>query len=156
MFVEDMTVHPHYKTIPLLAVGWLATGTEFEKGSVPLKLIEMLKELAFMPNLATLGIHPCDFCDNDPDFVALIDEKGWRHSLGSSVSYVADGKKAFVVPNLIYHYVKDHDYLPPQEFIDTLFNMPAINSDAYIELMNALSLRIPIDYSDLEDIEFFD
>jgi hypothetical protein len=34
-----------------------------------------------------------------------------------------DGK-VYAAPNLIYHYIKDCGYLPPQEFIDAVALMP--------------------------------
>lgn len=32
----------------------------------------------------------------------------------------ADGSKVFVAPSIILHYITDHNYLPPQEFLDAV------------------------------------
>lgn len=32
----------------------------------------------------------------------------------------ADGAKVFVAPSIILHYINDHNYLPPQEFLDAV------------------------------------
>jgi hypothetical protein len=36
---------------------------------------------------------------------------------------VGKNGKEYVAPDLIYHYVKDCGYLPPQEFLDALMEM---------------------------------
>lgn len=29
----------------------------------------------------------------------------------------------YAAPDMIYHYIKDHDYVPPQEFIDAVLEL---------------------------------
>ena len=46
----------------------------------------------------------------------------------------------YAAPNLIFHYVRDHAYKPPQEFIDAVLTGPAPDSAAYQDQLRALDL----------------
>jgi hypothetical protein len=67
------------------------------------------------------GYHPCRFCDDStyPVRMSVGDE---TICLGSAELRVSDGTLTYAAPNLILHYVSDHKYLPPSEFIRALVN----------------------------------
>lgn len=49
-------------------------------------------------------------------------DEPWR-TLGNGEVHVRDAAGTwFVAPRLIGHYVEEHNYLPPQDFIDTVIN----------------------------------
>jgi len=42
----------------------------------------------------------------------------------------------YAAPALIYHYVVEHDYKPPQEFIDAVMTVPQPGSEEYNALLD--------------------
>jgi hypothetical protein len=45
----------------------------------------------------------------------------------------------YAAPNLIFHYVKDHAYRPPREFIDAVVTGPGPETTEYRDQLRALS-----------------
>lgn len=60
-----------------------------------------------------MGFHVCEYCETD----------GQRPetSSGDVTLNFANGR-SYVMPDMISHYVKDHGFKPPQEFIDDVLN----------------------------------
>ena len=54
--------------------------------------------------------------------IDLIDEYGRVMTLGRNKIYIpaVDGKYSFDFSTLLYHYITEHKYLPPQLFLDAL------------------------------------
>ncbi len=56
--------------------------------------------------------------------------------LGSAEIWViANDGKIFACPDLILHYIVDHNYLPPEEFIEAVENGPIPNSTAFKKML---------------------
>ena len=70
----------------------------------------------------TRGYHRCPFCEN-PGFGIKVEYQGNLLTLGSAEIRVqgVDGTR-YPAPGLICHYIKEHNYLPPQEFIDAVLH----------------------------------
>jgi len=48
---------------------------------------------------------------------------GQELPLGNAEIWIPDGAGGiFAAPNLIVHYIETHNYLPPSEFIEAVFN----------------------------------
>ena len=97
-------------------VGWLEKGKPYTTGKAPNTLVEKLSEFikTWKITNAYLGIHECDLCEVDlpPGHLNIID------GLGSRTTFIAYKDKLYIFPDLIIHYIKDHSYLPPAEFIE--------------------------------------
>ena len=66
----------------------------------------------------TRGIHACDLCWAPPCTFVHRDE---RRLLGTGeIRVFAPNGDIFAAPNLIFHYMRDHDYLPPPAFVEAL------------------------------------
>ena len=114
----------------VLNIGWLDPAFPFET-EVPdsaflAKLWERMQQKAnFMR-----GIHTCPFLDlhheflvnpNEPDFLwvrAVVN--GEEASLGSCEIFVLAPNTFFIAPDLVYHYIAEHHYKPPQVFYDAV------------------------------------
>ena len=93
-----------------LAVGWLSKDNPFPTGKT---------SYIFRLNLAwivehrlinqTKGFHTCDMCG---------ESKG-----SSEIRITGKDGKIYASPSMIVHYVDDHFYKPPQEFIDAVLSM---------------------------------
>ena len=104
----------------ILNVGWLGRGAPFERGDVPPALVSTLARLCADPVQRTRGFHPCELCRSPTVGVRFLHD-GREIVLGSAEIRVAgSGGIIYAAPNLILHYVTEHRYLPPREFLDAL------------------------------------
>ena len=118
----DLTNYVHSftgKEIPgMLAVGFLNRKVPFEKGgsALPIDLIDKLKLLLrekgnFRGNIIR-GQEPCCLCSE------YYSKDGIK--LGISELWIPYGDLIYVTPDFILHYIEEHDFMPPEEFIDAL------------------------------------
>lgn len=106
-----------------LAVGWLDSGHPFPTGTLPKVLRHLVIDrltfaAAHLPTQrsASMGIHGCAFC------------AGPSHPLpgrglwGSGEMRVIDPDDGtvYVAPSLVAHYISDHAYLPPPQFVEAV------------------------------------
>jgi hypothetical protein len=79
------------------------------------------------------GLHECPFCSQAPS-IALLAE---NIDLGSGELRIRGvGNIVYAAPDLIYHYVVDHQYQPPTEFVNAILNSPLPNTVEYKEFVN--------------------
>lgn len=126
-YFEDLTKY-QYSGKPrsgVLNVGWLGEGQPFSLGKTSEAFHAALKELCDNKSMKHfLGHHVCEFCPGasfgDPYF----------HSNGNGEIRVrgADGTW-YVAPRLVLHYVVEHDYCPPKEFIQAVMTPSEIGTD---------------------------
>jgi hypothetical protein len=129
MYFQDLSPYTYLNREPdpnLLTVGWLDAEHEFPKGKVPESLLMKVLALCFNPINPTRGIHPSPFVQNSP-LGYPVEYKGKRMGLGSAeIRVLGNNGKTYAAPNLIYHYIKDCGYLPPQEFLDALNSLSVV------------------------------
>jgi hypothetical protein len=107
----------------VLNVGWLDKSHPFPKGSISTEIINRLFILCKSPENKTRGYHECPFCFSfwpKKELGVLVEIGGEAIRLGSAEIRVKCGEKTYAAPNMILHYIKDHKYLPPAEFIECL------------------------------------
>ena len=127
-------------SVDVLNVGWLEHPYPFEKGEVPLIFIDKLLKLCLNSFNKTRGYHVCNICENPMVFPMKIKTGGIeavfnlplpttiirgevQMMLGTAeVRVVGQTGLIYAAPDLIYHYVTEHKYLPPQEFIEAVLN----------------------------------
>jgi len=130
MYFSDLspyTYRNHEPNSHLLVVGWLDAEHDFPKGEVSEKVLEKMLALCFKPINATRGIHPSPFLPRNP-YGYPVEYNGRRMGLGSAeIRVPGTADISYAAPNLIYHYIKDCSYLPPQEFLEAL-NALVVNS----------------------------
>ncbi|MFK0288036.1 hypothetical protein ACIQVL_47280 [Streptomyces sp. NPDC090499] len=103
----------------LLNVGWLAEGHEIPQGEVPDGLVEALLELAKDTVNVYRGMHFCDFCVTFQE--ARKNVRFRDVFIGSGEIHVRGGEgRVYAAPALVVHYVADHGYQPPMEFVDAV------------------------------------
>ncbi|MEV4318829.1 hypothetical protein [Actinocrispum sp. NPDC049592] len=101
----------------IVNVGWLGKGTPYPSGPVPPGFRDALVRTASgYQTHATRGFHKCPFCGirraTTAEPVPLLLGHAEFHIPGDQVTYAA--------PTLVIHYIDEHDYQPPQEFIDAV------------------------------------
>lgn len=103
-------------------IGWLEseiprTG---QIGTDALKKIEWICEHQKIDQ-GWLGYHTCGICRQ-------FDDRG-------EALYICDNTY-YVLPRMILHYIKDHHYLPPEDFLEDLKKLSLDSMDASEELNN--------------------
>jgi hypothetical protein len=115
MKIEDLTPYNYMGHIDAVkSVGWLQG--DYPKGETDPKLVEILETYP-TKNLCR-GFHRCEYCENEK--IATGNGEIW--TIGK------DGQ-VYASPKMIIHYIKDHNYLPPQEYIDSVLNGVDPNRD---------------------------
>ena len=97
-------------------MGWLGEGQSYPVGEAEPGFATRLLEESMQLVNQTRGFQPCPFCSHPP-FGMPVQVAGQPTRLGSADSLFCgrDGT-LYYTPNLIYHYVTAHGYLPAQEF----------------------------------------
>ncbi|MFJ1897996.1 MULTISPECIES: hypothetical protein [unclassified Streptomyces] len=110
--------------VKALNVGWLGEGADFSKGNVPEGFLDAFILLARDHSSARMrGFHACSLPHEDggPPYPYRVEMGGVKIALGSAeVRVYSESGDLLISPDLLYHYVSDHEYLPPQQFIEAV------------------------------------
>ena len=106
----------------ILNIGWLESPHPFPRNKASEALLDALFQKCLHMVNPTRGHHQCQFCDV-PTRGVEVSRNGKNVWLGSAeIRVKAKDGMIYAAPNLIYHYVLEHDYDPPQEFVEALFS----------------------------------
>ncbi|MEM9776300.1 MAG: hypothetical protein AAF902_17110 [Chloroflexota bacterium] len=119
-----------------LAVGFLSRKFKFQTGKPPAGFLEKLRSFCH-PDVTVCHTHGKRKSPFDNKHIEL-DVNGTPTTLGGAEIRVIGTEDIFAAPDLVYHYVVDHNYLPPQEFIDAVLNGPQPNSAEFRALIKTL------------------
>lgn len=108
--------------MPVLNIGWLGEGHPFSSGPTPPEFRQRLLTFCRDEHVLYLcrGFHVCELC------VATADDPypGLMPQLGEAWSFIGNGQirvlgdgVVYAAPTMIIHYVQDHAYQPPIEFV---------------------------------------
>lgn len=106
------------------AIGWLHPDHPYTKGEVSASFLSRLKEFTARSNQSAEalyfggfgGFHTCEFCGR---------------ALGIGNFGVPSGDLLFVAPELVVHYIEQHGYSPPAEFIAAVLRSPLPDTEEY-------------------------
>lgn len=106
------------------AVGWLHPDHPYTTGPVPDEFLARLKEFVARSGDSAEalyfgafgGYHTCEFCDRS-------------HGIGNFG--VPSGDVLFVAPEMVVHYIEQHGYRPPDEFVEAVLRSPLPDTDEY-------------------------
>ena len=97
MFIEDLSPHP---VCGKKSIGYLEG--DHAKGKVPKGFVKRLKRICEKIS-SNPGNHLCPYCSN-----------------AKSSSEIQAGE--YVWPEMLVHYIRCHEYLPPKEFVEFIMN----------------------------------
>ncbi len=125
-YFRDLSHCTYFQIYPAnwLAVGWLSSSFAYSQGAVSTQFLSALEQLTKKPVHLCLGTHDCEFCQIPKEIVGL--EQGHKYRwdnklLGNGEIHVPGARGiVYVAPILVYHYVKEHQYKPPEEFIQAV------------------------------------
>lgn len=120
-------------------VGWLTKTHLHPEGHVEARLIQKIKLLASRPMRLSRGRHICELCSEPPiDLVKTYLPNGivvdpncsWARWIGERSGngeiWVSREKITYAAPVLIAHYIEEHGYLPPEQFLKAIDEAPSI------------------------------
>lgn len=128
---EDLTAYQYFEeSIPAgvvaVNVGWLEPGEEYVRGDVPDGFIDALAVIVRDScQMRTRGWHGCQLPHgaHEESYPITVDVGGRKVSLGSAeVRVVAKSGEWMIAPNLVLHYVSNHSYRPPTDFIEAVMD----------------------------------
>jgi hypothetical protein len=146
MYYPDLSVCTYFPfdTDCLIAVGWLEPEYPFTTGDVPGQLVESLhlrRRDSWQP-VTFLGPHRCRFCPpleyEDVSAGNFLRVEQGVHSAGNI--FIPANDVVYVSPEGITHYIEEHGYRPPDEFIEAAIEAPLPSSPQYFELLEAAGL----------------
>ncbi|WP_052867924.1 DUF7919 family protein [Streptomyces niger] len=101
----------------MLNVGWLSAEHRYRKGLVDERVVEALSILCASYENQMRGVHHCEFCDADRPFVFGGPAGDTKVLLGSAeIRVEGESGTCYAAPNLVLHYITEHQYCPPEEF----------------------------------------
>jgi hypothetical protein len=117
-----------------IAIGWLHPDHPFPRGIASPEFIQRLTEIArdWGKSIDALnwgaagGFHECEFCSKPL--------KSRRHGddLASGTFGVPAIDRIYYCPEMIAHYVAEHEYLPPPEFVAAVMACPTPGTEAHL------------------------
>jgi hypothetical protein len=106
MYFKDLTDYCYSRLLiqkGVKNVGWLDGTHPYTKGKFPAHLLEFLKTIR--PQRLMRGWHTCEICG------------GCRFPNNGEIHIYGEDGIIYCAPAMLVHYIEDHDYLPPDEFI---------------------------------------
>ncbi|MFD3723441.1 hypothetical protein [Streptomyces sp. NPDC058674] len=104
-----------------LTVGWLEGDEDFAVGESSNEFVANLLDLGAFLDHKARGFHHCTICTVLTEPMATSPRTGKSYPLGhAEIRATASDGSLYVAPNLIIHYVQEHGYIPPAEFIEAV------------------------------------
>lgn len=134
MYFKDLTKYEYRTKENSLNIGWLQEGHSFDKGDVPAEFIAKLWTYLRYPTQVCRGFHVCDLCENPEKSVPIVEYKGQKREVGYyEIRVWGKNGNMYAAPSLILHYILQHGYKPPQEFIDAVMDSEDADSEEYYQ-----------------------
>jgi len=123
-YYADLTPYEYLASADCLNVGWLEASHGFPVGEPNPDVIRRLARAARYSRVnQTRGYHICSLCSAPKLGCRLRVGLRWIR-LGSAELRVRGQGVTYACPDLIVHYMRDHHYAPPDQFIDAVMNPP--------------------------------
>jgi hypothetical protein len=130
-YYEDLSPYQYVKdSIPpgvtAVNVGWLEPAEEYSQGNVPDGFIDALTIIVRdSRRMKMRGWHSCQLphIGYEEPYPTTVDVGGRKVSLGGAeVRVVAKSGEWMIAPDLVLHYVSNHSYKPPTDFIEAVMD----------------------------------
>lgn len=131
----------------VINIGWLGEKGSFPQGDASDEFLVNLWEYYKCPVFSTRNIYQNEKLDGYWRFFTAI-FNGREIGLGNSEVRVLDKERGVIYasPNLLIHYIVNHHYCPPEEYIKAVIEGPKPNSKDYCEMISYI-------YRDVKKIE---
>ncbi len=140
MYYRDLSPSKYQNLLleigPTLNVGWLGPEHEFKTGKPDPRFLDALWAYCCQPIVEHRGYHMCEFCSPAPDATPHECPQGQTKKLGSKLICVfGSDSTAYLSPDLVFHYVSDHNYAPPDDYVRAVVSGPPPGTKEYAKLV---------------------
>jgi hypothetical protein len=129
MLFDDLSPYQYKSSKPIesiLNVGWINSNNDCSTGAISIEFLNKLERLINDDQQVDVhfniirGVNPCEICGKREVTANNSDST----LLGMSEILIPDrnNKVFYASPSMVMHYIKDHNYLPPKCFIDSVLN----------------------------------
>jgi hypothetical protein len=106
----------------LVAVGWLDSGIPYNRGELRAEFVDRLREKCRDSVNRTRGLHRCTLCARNAESelqpaTAVCSESGDFVVGGAEIRVEGPSGARYASPDMIIHYVEEHGYCPPEDYI---------------------------------------
>ena len=132
--LSSKTYNPEFhEDVTAKSVGWLGDTVPMT-GSVEKWVVDALKFYTSCRYVSDdyMGLHECEICGHDDN--AQSDEDMCSDREGKDEIWIEHNEIRYVLPAMILHYIEQHQYLPPKEFLMALKERWREDSKFSIEL----------------------
>jgi hypothetical protein len=143
MYFPDLTPYTYLteaaqpvleNALPVVNIGWLDDRHIYSQGDAPPDFIARLWAFCASPVNNTRGFHECPFCDVEPSKYLMVQQGNEEIGMGSGEIWIfGSNALTYAAPSLIYHYIVNHHYMPPEEFIQATLDAPLPGTSEYGE-----------------------
>jgi hypothetical protein len=126
-----------------LNIGWLSEEQDFEKEAPSESDLDLIWAACKISVAKTRGLHRCEFCSGTESLVSIRKESNLLLGDAEIRVFASDGK-IYAAPNLIFHYMSVHHYVPPSEFLHSLRNGIKPLTEQYFSRLKELRLEYTI------------
>lgn len=152
-YFKDLTPYEYFPNEPLtpkpLNIGWLSVEKSYETSATSQQFKDRLLKFCSDEYIVviTRGFHIYEFCNlsNNLSEECWYQKRKGRYgdkahgaSVGNGEIRVLGKSAIYAAPALIYHYVLEHQYQPPDEFIEAILTR-APDSKKQVELIRKYS-----------------
>ncbi|GEM_PF-3208049 len=126
VYFPDLSPYSYGKGIVEVGVynvGWLSSARDYPQGPCPEGFLARIDQRAQSPVNLFRGSHLCEFCPppeteirNGMEIIKPLTER-----MGDGeIRVVGRDGAVYAAPVMIAHYIREHGYLPPRQFIDAV------------------------------------
>ena len=139
-FFEDLTLYRYVEPEPSKNVGWLDGKHAFTTGDMDPVLIGRLTKLTRYSVRSARGVFFCEICISPSTVSHLIGDE--LCALGTAeIRVFGNDGSSYAAPNLLVHYILEHNYKPPDEFLTALAEGPFPPDKEYFDKLDELGLK---------------
>lgn len=125
MYYQDLSEFEYHSAYTGLNVGWLDGEHDFPLATPSTEFLDALFaviESGKFTKCAAAGVHLCELCNSRE---LVVDRNGGEIFMGNTEIEITSRDMNFIAPSLVYHYVSEHNYSPPEPFIQGVINAAA-------------------------------
>jgi hypothetical protein len=138
MHYDDLNPYNYFESKPkhkVVCVGWLDKNVPFKTGHLSCELRTLIWNYSRILVYETMGFHGCELCQVKGPIRCFNNNE--ELLLGSAEVRFFSKDKVYACPNLLYHYIEHHNYLPADEFIKCLEVCSPLPSTKYFGLLKS-------------------
>lgn len=132
-YYKDLTYYSLHHFENAQNIGWINEVNEHNKGSVPSEFIDNLWLYVKRPFNEIRGNLNCCLCNGEKVHFPTLTDSVELSKLGlSEIRVISEtGEQKYAAPSIMLHYISEHGYCPPEEFIKAVINGPKPGSSEY-------------------------